>query len=126
MAGFIEGRKQGRKEPGALGGSTGAHGQPREEAQDSEAALQGLSGHGCPRGSVGEPLGSPHHCSGPSHNALPAQHLMGTATLAIRVVLVPRQGLKAANACADQETKQREQWVCSGCSQRGMGRVQKS
>lgn len=55
MAQFIGGRKQGRKEPGALGGPIGTHGQPREEAQDSEAALQGLSGHGCTGGSMGQP-----------------------------------------------------------------------
>lgn len=41
-------------------------------------------------------------------------------------MLVPRRGLKAPCACADHETQQRERWVCSGYSQRGKGRAQKS
>lgn len=95
---------------------TGSHGKrPRTVKQLCKACQDTAARGGA--------WGSPHRCAGPSHNALPAQHLVGTATSAAREMLVPRQGLKAVNACADQKTKQREQWVCSGYSQRGMGRV---
>lgn len=76
-------------------------------------------------GRVGQPPASPP----PLRWALtqcPARHPIGTAPSAAREMLVPRQGLKALNACAHQKTLRREQWVCSVCSQRGQGRAQKS
>lgn len=87
-----EGSRDG-SESGALGGSIGAHGQPREEARDSEAASQGLSGHGCSGGSVGEPPGSPHHCAGLSHKVL-----HGTATSAAMRCLFPGRGTSLGTA----------------------------
>lgn len=123
-----EGSREGSK-PGALDGSIGPHGRSWKEAQHGDAASHGLAGHSCAAGGSSKPppspppscgtrLGSPWprdalHSGHPS--SPPAQHPIDQ-----------RQGLKALRPRADHKTQQREQWVCSGYSQKGKGRPQKS
>lgn len=125
MAEFIGGKEAGTEASpehwAAPSELTGSHGKRPRAAKQLRKACQDVA-------ALGEGGAAP--CQPPplrwALTQCPARHPIGTAPSAAREVLVPRQGLKALNACAHQKTLRREQWVCSGCSQRGQGRAQKS
>lgn len=122
MAEFIGGKEAGTEASpehwAAPSELTGSHGKRPRAAKQLRKACQDMA-------ALGEGGAAP--CQPPTA-ALGSHTMPCTAPhwVAAREVLVPRQGLKALNACAHQKTLRREQWVCSGCSQRGQGRAQKS
>lgn len=109
---------------------TGSHGKRPGTVKQLHKACQDMAAAGAAwgtplaaattaLGSHTKPCTAPHGC----------RHLMGAATSAAGEMLVPRQGNEprnSRNACGDQKTKQREQWVCSGHYQRRIGRAWKS